>query len=378
MKNGINVAAVSELVHEIRHVEGENEIYYAVELQWHGGLTMEINTLPLRFGSKYVARDFRFYVDHPVNTRPSAAPTPIDYFMTGVGSCASNILVQGASYKGITVDRMQLKASAELSAASLKRQSGQVIINPSLEVELKGDGSGLQYKMMMINVSRFSPNYVTASLPNSIELHYSHNHIDANDQLSFGDDALDLHLPALQILDENTHLTQGIQLKWRNGTQFDAVLLPRFWKNKQWLLDCQFSIDQPIAALGLNEAPNPQEYLLASVVSDVAQQLVIACQEKSISLLSLSASMHCRLDMKGFFNIFKKSAVQLQDNLINIQAASLSSEHEMRECLDLAKQRSVCWQSFVNACSVKLQKVNNLEDEKLQNATEDESEYAAV
>ncbi len=355
MKNGINVAAVSELVHEIRNVPGEGEIHYGVALDWLGGLTMEIRTLPLTFGSKRLGRDFTFRVDHPSNPDPEAAPCPADFFMTGVGACVANILVQGASYKGITLDSLTVSAAAQLSPATLEQAAQQCLTAPQLEVVVKGNGNRWQYKQMMINVARFSPNYITATLANQITLEYQHKSPDVTGRL--GQASTGHHSgPPARIQSEGQPLTLGAQLNWRNGTQFDGSLLPRQWLAESWSLPTRFVVDQPLPAAGLNEAPNPQEYLLAGVLSDVAQRLVQICQQQEVPLLSLSARMRCRLDMKGCFNLFNKAAVQLQDNHIELTASSQASEQDMHRYLDQAIASSVCWQSFVTACPISLER----------------------
>lgn len=348
MKNGINVAAVSELVHEIRKVPGENEILYGVGLEWLGGLAMEIRTLPLRFGSKRLGRDFSFRAGHHTDPGPTAPPTPADYFMTGLGACVANILVQGASYKGITIDRLKVEAAA--------RRAGTRLADLSVLVNLTADGSWWQYKQMMMNVARFSPNYITVTLPNAIELDYRH--------LPSGFRSGGLFAPAEETgggtgdAEGGDPLDLGVDVTWRNATQFDVGLRDRRWRQERWSLPARFPVDQPVPAAGLNEAPNPQEYILAAVVADLAQQLVLICRREGRPLRQLNATMRCRLDMKGCFNLFDKSAVQLQDNRIDLSAVSDNSETEMRRFLRMAQDSSPCWQAFVNATPAALERAD--------------------
>jgi uncharacterized OsmC-like protein len=346
MKNGINVAAVSELVHEIRKVPGESEIYYGVDLAWLGDLTMEINTRPLRFGSKRLGRDFRFSVSHHDDPNPEASPTPADYFATGLGACVANILVQGASYKGLTIDRIQVETATQRAGAKLN--------DTGIKVKLAADGSWLQYKQMMMNVARFSPNYITVTLPNKIDVAY--RHLDSKFRQGAAPGQGNRSVTAQSGSNAPLHL--GVDIAWRNATQFDVKLRDRQYQNETWSLPARFSVDQPLPAAGLNEAPNPQEYLLAAVLSDLAQQLVIVCRERGKPLRTLTASMRCKLDMKGCFNLFDKSAVQLQDNRIDITAVSDNSEAEMLEFLRLAQEASACWQGFVNATPAVLERLD--------------------
>ena len=271
MKNGINVAAVSELVHEIRKVPGESEIYYGVDLTWLGDLTMEISTRPLRFGSKRLGRDFQFRVSHHDDPNPEAPPTPADYFATGLGACVANILVQGASYKGLTIDRMQVETATQRTGAKLT--------DTGVKVKLAADGSWLQYKQMMMNVARFSPNYITVTLLNKIDLTY--RHLDTKFRNGGGSGQGNEGLTAQPGSNAPLHL--GVDIAWRNATQLDVKLRDRQYQNESWSLPARFSVDQPLPAAGLNEAPNPQEYLLAAVLSDLAQQLVIVCRENMAS-----------------------------------------------------------------------------------------------
>ncbi|MFT5421766.1 MAG: putative OsmC-like protein [Candidatus Endobugula sp.] len=350
MRNGINVAAVSELVHELRHATGENEIHYAVDLQWIGGLTMALNTRALTFGSKRIARDFRFKADHHTNPHPAAAPSPADLFLCGVGACVANILVQGASYKEIDITSLQVQTSAQV-ATDLHPTEG--IKNGTVTVKLVANGSHWQYQQMMMNVSRFSPNYVTATRKNSIQLSYTHEAISLREGPLFSghpSTVTSSHQPPVN----SDCLYTGINIKWKNGTQFDVDLLARQWQEQSWPLDASFSVDEPNAALGLNQAPNPQEYIIGAVAADIAQHLVLIAKENGHSLSGLSATISCKLDMQACYNIFDNSVVQLQDTVLKIYAMSQYSEAEMQEFIQLACQRSSCWQSFVNPCRIHL------------------------
>lgn len=93
------------------------------------------------------------------------------------------------------------------------------------------------------------------------------------------------------------------------------------------------------------------------MLSDLAQQLVILCEKGGKPLHQLSASMRCRLDMRGCFNLFDKSAVQLQDNVIEIAAVSDNKEEEMQTFLSRAPQASACRQGFVNATPTSSERV---------------------
>lgn len=349
MRNGINVAAVSELVHEIRHVDGENEIHYGVELQWCGGLSMQLNTRALTFGSKRIARNFHFKTDHHSNPSPNAAPSPTDLFLCGVSACVANILVQGASYKAINIQSLKVLSRGKTTTSG---EAITGIADGSVIVKLAADGNRWQYKQMMLNVSRFSPNYVTATRKNNITLNYSHQEMSLRKGSLFSNATT--ITSTYQSSDNNDYLDTGIEISWRDGTQFAVSLLDRQCRDESWSLDSSFSVDQPNAALGLNKDPNPQEYILGAIAADVAQQLVLITQEDGHSLSNLSAYITCKLDMQGCFNIFDKSAVQLQNTVLNMSAMSDYSESEMQTFIELACQRSSCWQSFINPCKIQL------------------------
>ena len=352
MRNGINVAAVSELIHEIRNVSGENEIHYGVDLEWLGGLSMKINTKTLTFGSKKMGRDFEFTIDHFTNPHPSSTACPADFFLCGVAACVANILVQSASYKEIAISHLNVQGQGQISTSTTQSESIQ---SGGINVLLDADSSRWQYKQMMMNVARFSPNYATATRANNIQLHYQHLPTTLHQGPLFESHHAEQYSSS-PIQTKNALLTTGVDIAWRDGTQFDASLLDRQWKDKQWSLATTFCVDQPSAALGLNSAPNPQEYLISSIAADVAQHLVMIATEKGSPLKSLSASISCKLDMQGCFNIFDKSAVQLQDTKLHIRAMSSHSEAEMQQFIELACQRSVCWQSFINPCPLPLQR----------------------
>lgn len=344
MKNGMNVAAISELVHEIRKVPFENEIDYGVAVDWTGGLNMRARTMPLRFGTKRVGRDFAFDIGHVSDPNQNGAPTPADLFMLGLGSCVANIMVQGASYKGITLEALTLQAKAEQSAAALD--------NMDLAISVKSDGSTWQYRQLMMNVSRFSPNYITVTMPNSIDL--SCERSDETPELgSLHQTALSQPKPYSM---PNGAVALGMDLDWRNATQFDAITRRRHWQGQHFPLNARMCVDQPAPAAGLNEAPNPQEYLLSAVTADLLQQLLLLLVDEGHQVSRVSARMSCHLDMKGCFNVFDKSAVQLQKNHVNVLISSTASKDVVSALLQKASQKAVCFQAFVTKNKVGLER----------------------
>lgn len=343
MKNGMNVAAISELVHEIRKVPHENEIDYAIGVVWRGGMNCRAHTRPLRFGTKRLGRDFSFDIGHVSDGDADAGPSPADCFMLGLGSCVGNILVQGASYKGITLDWLRVDAAAALGSGGLA--------DLDLAVRIESDGGKWQYKQMMMNVARFSPNYITVTMPNAIETRFALSHDDAA-QGFFGAarqmPAAPRHAP--------TPIALGVDLAWRNATQFDAVLRDRVMGDQRRVPKARLSTDQPAPAAGLNEAPNPQEYLLAGVASDLLQTILVIAAGQGVTLTGLSAEMSCHLDMKGCFNLFSKSAIQLQKNRLDLTITGDVDEGAMARIVEQAKAQSPCYRAFVQATRANLER----------------------
>lgn len=344
MKNGMNVAAISELVHEIRNVPSENEIDYGVVVSWVGGLNMRAHTKPLRFGTKRLGRDFAFEIGHMSHPSQDGPPTPADLFMLGLGSCVANIMVQGVSYKGITLEALSLQAKADQSSAGLEKML--------LELSIHSSASQWQYRQLMMNVSRFSPNYVTVTMPNTIEL--------SCDVIEQGPSVKALHQAALG-QPEPYHMPQGalslgMDLSWRNATQFDAMTRNRHWQGQEIPLTRQVCVDQPTPAAGLNEAPNPQEYLMAAITADLLQEFVNLLAEKQFQISALSAQASCHLDMKGCFNIFDKSAVQLQNSGIGVSLAGTVPKDIATDLLKEASVRSACFQAFISKNKVAIER----------------------
>ena len=82
--------------------------------------------------------------------------------------------------------------------------------------------------------------------------------------------------------------------------------------------------------------------------------LMMAREDYEVS--KLSAAMGCRLDMKGCFNIFDKSAVQLQRNRIVISIASNAPPEVIHRLVQEAKGRAVCFQAIVSKNKVALER----------------------
>jgi hypothetical protein len=89
MKNGVNVAAISELVHEIRDYPDEGDACYRVAASWESGLRTDLAVRTMQFGTKRHARDYRFSTELPGDAHAvTRFPTPVEYALLGLSSCA--------------------------------------------------------------------------------------------------------------------------------------------------------------------------------------------------------------------------------------------------------------------------------------------------
>ena len=110
MLNGMNLAAISEFVHEIRRVPREAQIAFGVEAR----------LAPDEKHARLDRDDTRGLDSNPAAFPPAAVddglskddrewqPTPQDCLLAGLGSCALIVYVQALTLRGVALDGLEV------------------------------------------------------------------------------------------------------------------------------------------------------------------------------------------------------------------------------------------------------------------------------
>lgn len=162
MRNGIPLAAVSELTAEIRRTPAEGIVRYRVGLDWQNGTRSTVRTLPMTFGQHQVNRDFGWTIDEPRQLGGgNHGPSPQEFLLAGVGACILVGFAVGAAVMGIQLGELRVEVDGELDLA------GFLGVGPDASVPLRavryriqvsGDGTPAQFEELRQQAVRHSPN----------------------------------------------------------------------------------------------------------------------------------------------------------------------------------------------------------------------------
>lgn len=172
MRNNINIAGISEFVHEVEADAAQSIINYGVKVQWQSGTRTKAIVQNAHMGGQKLVRSFEFDIDEPnqllgLNTNPN----PQEYLMAGVAGCMSVTFVAGATLLGITLESLSIELRGELDLCGFMGmetdkpvgfQKFDCIIN------VDGDGTPEQYEVLRKRVMQHSPNFV--SMVNGVEI----------------------------------------------------------------------------------------------------------------------------------------------------------------------------------------------------------------
>lgn len=342
MKNGVNVSAISELVHEIKDCPEEGDAFYKVTSAWkaHYGMKCNISVNTMEFGSKRHARKFSFAVDLPTTGNANGdEPTPQDYLITALASCAMTVIVQANSYKSQSITNLKIDAKASRYAVTDKISKKNIELN----MHLNSEGDKNDRQEFLNKVRSFSPNFVTITQSTPIKI-IEDNHIKTIDY---------------QLLSGKNHSFSNGDwqcnsvLKWRYAVQMDAMILSVEKNNSNTDSTKLIFVDQPSIVGGLDESPNPQEYLLGAIASDITKNLLLLAKESDLSWRKFSVDVSGHIDMRGLLNVGEDATIKVQDITCHLRNEDVSRA----QCLSLLEraifESEIC-QIILSPCDITL------------------------
>jgi uncharacterized OsmC-like protein len=324
MKNGLNIGGVSEYVHEIRLKPVEAGVRFGAKaVQWGPGLT-SVDIATIQVGSVRAARDFRLGAG--AHGDVGIAPTSIQYLLGGLSGCAMNTLVQGLSARGITIRKL------ELEARCLAPNDGSgPVRDVAYDVMLDADTSDEMVEEMIKFVSCFSPNHRTFLEANEIEL-----------QLIAADGSTCNLTPQFSPAVESRAGMAPVQARfaWRYGTQLGG---------STWLegkTPIPLRVDQAKQYLGLDWAPNPQEYVLTALSTQLLNDCEAALRARGLEG-GLKVTAYGWLDMRGITNVDKTVPVRMHGLKALI---AVPESLQLKAVEDAARTAIATWSSGATVC----------------------------
>jgi uncharacterized OsmC-like protein len=290
MRNGLNIAATSELVHEIQVVKEEALLRFGARVTSLGPPLMQSEIAPMQGGTIRVVRDFRFFTAPPA-VADTAATSYHDQLLLALGGCVLVTFVQGCSARGITLVRASVDAEARLGLDAAGRPAIDGIVY-RYDVDCDGAPDAL------IEIARYasclSPNQRMFTERGTVRL-------AAADCEGLPPLVLD-DVPA-GAAEDGAVVRRQVRVDWRYGAQLAARL-----SGGRELL-----IDQPKQYLGLDSAPNPLEYFLAAAGAELAEQLRREGARRGFELPRLAVLTEGSVDMRGITNLDDSAPVGMHD-----------------------------------------------------------------
>ena len=167
--NGLDLAALGEMVEAIEKDAGKAKAGFRVTTRWTGQTRSESVVDGFDLAGERITRLHKIIADEPVELLGrDTAPNPQELLMAAFNACIMVGYVAGASLKGITLESVEIETQGELDLRGFLGLSEEVVPgyeSIDYEVRIKGDGSPEEFEAIHKTVMATSPNYFNLSRP---------------------------------------------------------------------------------------------------------------------------------------------------------------------------------------------------------------------
>ena len=148
-------------------------------------------------------------------------------------------------------------------------------------------------------------------------------------------------------------LHTGVSLDWRNGTRMNVRTRTMELGAHRVIRDFEFPIDEPRQLLGLNGAPNPQEYLLGALAGCMGVVFVLGATLFGIHIEKLNIRIEGELDLRGMLGLDDTVPVQLQNVAYRIRVQGDGTPAQYAQLHDRVKRYSPNFNAFINPVNLR-------------------------
>ena len=167
--NGLDLAALGEVVEEIQKDSSKAIVGFDVTTRWKGQTRSETTVEGFTLAGERIARSHKIAADEPLELLGAdSAPNPQELLMAAFNACITVGYVAGASLKGINLESLEIRTKGELDLRGFLGLSDSVppgYENIDYVVTIKGDGSAADFEEIHQTVMKTSPNYFNMSRP---------------------------------------------------------------------------------------------------------------------------------------------------------------------------------------------------------------------
>ncbi|MFI6287535.1 OsmC family protein [Streptomyces sp. NPDC051018] len=241
MRNGMNIAGVSEVVHEVQAEPHEAVYRYGAAAEWHTGRGIRARNEPAVLGTVKSPRRFELAVAEENDPGRGGGPTPVRLALTALGACALTTFIGGASARGVTLESLRLALGAE----QVRDGTSGRITDLTYTLTVRADTGGVDLAEVLAGVEERSPNHRTLVDPQPLTLVL---------------DGAGEPVPAPTAPAAGRGLPVSATVTWSYSVQLVATTDGD---------PAELRVDQPKQLAGVDWGPNPQEYLLMALASCV-------------------------------------------------------------------------------------------------------------
>ena len=167
--NGLDLAALGEVVEEIQKDASKGIVGFDVVTRWKGQTRSETTVDGFTLAGERISRSHTIVADEPFELLGAdSAPNPQELLMAAFNACIMVGYVANASIRGIRLDSIEIRTRGTLDLRGFLGLSDQVAPGYEAidyEVTIKGDGSPRDFEEIHQAVMKTSPNYFNMSRP---------------------------------------------------------------------------------------------------------------------------------------------------------------------------------------------------------------------
>src|SRR6478609_10356639 len=161
--NGLDLAALGEMVEAIEKDASLAQAGFAVTTRWSGQTRSETVVESYSLGGKRIERQHRIVADEPCELLGTdSAPNPQELLMAAINACMTVGYVANAAINGITLTKLEIRTKGTLDLRGFLGLSDSVPPGYEAidyEVRIGGNGTPEQFEEIHQNVMKTSPNY---------------------------------------------------------------------------------------------------------------------------------------------------------------------------------------------------------------------------
>lgn len=167
--NGIDLAALDDMIAAVRHNPGCGTAGFRVKTEWRGQTRSESTVESFTCAGEAIPRSFTILADEPRELLGTdTAPNPQELLLSAVNACMMVGYVAQAAIRGIKLEDCRIETEGELDLRGFLALDDAVPAGYrriTFTVHLEGDGTREQFEEIHQAVMATSPNYFNMAQP---------------------------------------------------------------------------------------------------------------------------------------------------------------------------------------------------------------------